>query len=150
MTRVQNLKETNYEEDECPLPFHLMPSLQNRLTNGPLKPHKEIKLTLQVPVQVQVQVRPIEPDRIDPNRVSGLVLKSYRESKKMTVEHVSARTKVPKKYIMAIEADDYENMPAPIYFRGFVTAYLREIGLQNQPQIVESLSSAYRQGSGQK
>lgn len=180
-------REMVTEEDERPLPFHLMPQLASSRPKvvAPVpamrQPQRQIMPTPQPQPQrqtvqlAQPAARPqpqpvqraaampaprqpnptfegipsthtlVEPLVIDVRQINGNFLRAFREARQLTVDDISAHTKVPKKYIMAIEADDYVNLPAPIYFRGFVIAYLREIGLSNNKQIIDFLTYTYNQ-----
>lgn len=165
-------REMVTEEDERPLPFHLMPQFAGRRPKAPT-PVPAIRQPLRQTTSTQQQTPPqanlrsaavpaarpatpiyegipsthtlVEPLVIDVRQINGNFLRSFREGRKLSVDDISAHTKVPKKYIMAIEADDYDNLPAPIYFRGFVIAYLREIGLSNNKQIIDFLTYTYNQ-----
>lgn len=111
------------EEDETPISFALMHQASSSAQALPPNPHQ----------------RREPPIVIDCSQVCGAFLAKIRESRSLSVDFVSSKTRIPKKYILAIEADDSYNLPAPVYFRGFVVAYLREIGLSNHSQILETL-----------
>ena len=57
------------------------------------------------------------------------VLTRARESKGLTIDDLSRATKVSRAALKALEAGDVAHLPAPIYTRGFVKAYAREVGL---------------------
>ena len=59
----------------------------------------------------------------------GNVLKEARESKQIPLEDIAKSTRVPLRQLNNIENSDYEALPAPTYAVGFVKAYAREIGL---------------------
>ncbi len=50
----------------------------------------------------------------------GVILKSARESKNITIESLSKLTKIDPSYIVAIENDDYQNLPSPVFIKGFI------------------------------
>lgn len=77
-------------------------------------------------------------------QISGSLLKKLREELNVSLEEINVRTKIPRKYILAIEADDYSNLPAVVYFRGFISSYLRYLGLTDRNDIVDSLTENYR------
>lgn len=58
----------------------------------------------------------------------GARLRHERESRKLTVEQVSARTRIRERVILAIEKDDTDWI-APVYLRGYVKAYASCLGL---------------------
>ncbi len=61
--------------------------------------------------------------------ISGSLLKTLRETAGLTLDDMVARTKISKRYLRAIEADDYATLPAKVYTRGFVTLYAQALGL---------------------
>ena len=63
-------------------------------------------------------------DQITP----GLLLRAKRENLEMKLEEVAKNIHLEKKIIEAIEADDYENLPAAIYVRGYLRTYAKIVG----------------------
>ena len=68
------------------------------------------------------------------NEYTGEFLAKIREYKGVTVERMADMTKISKTYIKHIEADDFENLPAVVYTRGFVYQYAKCLKLN--PDIV--------------
>lgn len=62
----------------------------------------------------------------------GSFLRREREKRGLTLEQVSAATKVSLKILQALEEDAYSNLPAKPFLRGFVASYVRFIGLDPQ------------------
>lgn len=52
--------------------------------------------------------------------ITGKEFKEIREKRNITIEEVSKTTKIPVKYITAIELDNPENLPARVYLQGFL------------------------------
>ncbi len=52
-----------------------------------------------------------------------------RESLGVDLRSVSLKTKVGLSYLEAIELDDFANLPAPVYVRGFVTEFAKFLRL---------------------
>lgn len=52
--------------------------------------------------------------------MNGARLKSIRESRNMSLEDVARVTKIPLKFLVAIEEEDASQMPARVYIQGFV------------------------------
>ncbi len=61
--------------------------------------------------------------------MSGSLLKTLRETAGLSLDEMVATTKISKRYLRAIEADDYATLPAKVYTRGFVTLYAKALGL---------------------
>jgi cytoskeleton protein RodZ len=59
----------------------------------------------------------------------GRLLATARVRAGLTLGDVAARSKVPVAALEAIDADDYRRIGAPVYARGFVRLYAREVGL---------------------
>jgi cytoskeleton protein RodZ len=62
-------------------------------------------------------------------RDTGERLRAAREASGLTLETIARRTRITLRVLEAIEATDIAHLPAPIYTRGFVTSYAREVGL---------------------
>jgi hypothetical protein len=62
----------------------------------------------------------------------GSELKSSRESKKISLETVSKRTKIPVKYLEAIEENRFDVFPSQTYAKGFIRAYAKVVGMDAQ------------------
>lgn len=67
----------------------------------------------------------------------GRLLAAARVRAGLTLADVSARSRVPIAALEAIDADDHRAIAAPVYVRGFVRLYAREVGLD--PAVVVGL-----------
>jgi hypothetical protein len=52
----------------------------------------------------------------------GETLRSAREQRGLTIEQVSHDTRISARFIEALEADRHQELPAPVYVRGFMLA----------------------------
>jgi curved DNA-binding protein CbpA len=59
----------------------------------------------------------------------GSFIKKVRESKGVSIEDVSEFTKITKRYISAIENEDFDKLPATAYLRGFVLQIAKQLKL---------------------
>jgi len=59
----------------------------------------------------------------------GEFLKQKRIDKNYTLEKLSQKTKISVNILKAIEANDYGNMPSAAYIKGFVTSYVKVLGV---------------------
>ena len=59
----------------------------------------------------------------------GESLREERELRGVTLEAISAGTKVSVRHLAALEADDERNLPGGVFNRGFVQNYCRYLGL---------------------
>jgi hypothetical protein len=83
------------------------------------------------------------PTPLDANmEFSGGVLMRLRESKGISLEQIAQRTKISMTHLRAIEANQYDKLPARVYVRGFVSQYARFLNLP-QERVCESYLQIY-------
>ena len=58
----------------------------------------------------------------------GTYLKREREARGLSLAEVSRATKVKEGLLAALEASQLDELPAPVFLRGWVTAYARVVG----------------------
>ncbi len=59
----------------------------------------------------------------------GEYLRSEREKRSISIEQVASATKINIKLLHALEADNYETLPAKPFVRGFAASYSRYLGI---------------------
>lgn len=59
----------------------------------------------------------------------GEFLRQEREKRALTIEQVASATKINIRLLHALEADHYVDLPAVPFIRGFVSSYVRFLGL---------------------
>ncbi len=64
-----------------------------------------------------------------PMLTMGQVLREARGRRNVSLEEVEDQTHIRKKYLTALEADDYAALPEPVYTRGFLEIYADFLGL---------------------
>ncbi len=62
----------------------------------------------------------------------GLVLIRAREARGLTLEDAERDTRISRRYLQALEAEQFEVIPAPVYARGFLRSYASYLGLDPQ------------------
>jgi len=90
--------------------------------------------------------RPSEmPDPvIDSNaEVTGAFLRKVREIRGLELGDIAQRTKISERYLRALEEEQFSDMPAAVYVRGYVTEYARALRL-NPQRAAESYLVRYR------
>ncbi|MBC7233186.1 MAG: helix-turn-helix domain-containing protein [Chloroflexi bacterium] len=70
----------------------------------------------------------------------GEMLRKAREAKGLSLEQVEEATKIVRSYLQALEDEEFERLPAPVYVKGFLKNYASYLGLD--PQDVLSLYTA--------
>jgi Helix-turn-helix domain len=69
----------------------------------------------------------------------GPTLHDARQRLGLDIREVEDRTKIRTRYLRALENEDWEALPAPVYVRGFLRAYGQVLGLDG-----EMLADEYR------
>ena len=76
----------------------------------------------------------------------GQYLREAREEKGWTLEQAAFKTRILYQYLKAVEDDNYEQLPAEVFAKGFVRSYARLLGLdelQVLPRFDESGGQFY-------
>jgi len=67
----------------------------------------------------------------------GEFLRGERQARGISLQQISADTRISMKMLQAIEEGDGEQLPAPVLIKGFLRAYAQRIGLDPEDVIVE-------------
>ena len=65
----------------------------------------------------------------------GEELRRERIIRDVSLEEISAATKISIRLLTALEASDVSRLPAPVYSRGFIRAYSRHLGLDPDEMV---------------
>ncbi len=76
----------------------------------------------------------------------GATLRAAREARRLDLGHIAAETRIPRRHLEAIEADNYESLPSRAYAIGFTRTYARVLGLDDAA-IVEAVRAELADGS---
>lgn len=68
----------------------------------------------------------------DTNPTLGEFLRQEREKRGITIEQVASATKIGLRTLHALESDNYHELPAKPFIRGFVISYCRFVGLDHK------------------
>ncbi|MCX6808221.1 MAG: helix-turn-helix domain-containing protein [Candidatus Berkelbacteria bacterium] len=63
--------------------------------------------------------------KIETGPTLGDLFKQTRQKKEASFEDAELHTKIRAKYLEALESGNWENLPAPVYVRGFVLSYAK-------------------------
>jgi len=74
--------------------------------------------------------------------ILGKTIKKARESKQLSIEEASEKTRIPKKIIQAIEGDRLSEIPSVFYARGFVRTYSKFLGCENEKAVKDYLAGS--------
>ncbi|MBI1859926.1 MAG: helix-turn-helix domain-containing protein [Deltaproteobacteria bacterium] len=96
------------------------------LTLKGVPPNSPQTPTASPPPQVVAEKAEVAPDptpppaTVAPDEISGPFLEQMRTQRGLSVDDVSRITKIPTKFLKAIEAEDVKRLPARVYVQGFV------------------------------
>lgn len=79
----------------------------------------------------------------------GDILRARREEKKLSIADISAETKINKKYLQALENNNYLLLPSPVFAKGFLKAYSNFLGLDTKA-LVDELVNYYKSKEEEK
>lgn len=65
----------------------------------------------------------------------GSLLTRAREARGLTLEDAERDTRISRRYLAALEAEQFEVIPAPVYARGFLRSYSQYLGLDPQEML---------------
>ena len=72
----------------------------------------------------------------------GEKLKREREKRSITLEQISLSTKIGTRMLQALEEDRFSQLPGGIFNKGFVRAYARHLGLDEDQTVAEYLQAS--------
>jgi flagellar biosynthesis protein FlhG len=83
---------------------------------------------------------------VDANtEITGALLKTLREARKIDLVEISQRTKVSVHHLRSIEEETWSAMPAQVYLRGFLVEFARFLRLDVQ-HVTRSYLARYQKG----
>ena len=71
----------------------------------------------------------VERESPDEDPGLGQDLRVQRELRGISLREISEATKISVRFLEAIESDDFSILPAPVFTRGFLKEYARQLGL---------------------
>ncbi|MFZ0798106.1 MAG: helix-turn-helix domain-containing protein [Terriglobales bacterium] len=72
----------------------------------------------------------------------GEKLKQGREKRQITLEQISNSTKIGTRMLQALEEDKFNQLPGGIFNKGFVRAYARFVGLDEDQTVADYLQAS--------
>jgi cytoskeleton protein RodZ len=78
----------------------------------------------------------------------GEKLRKEREQRKITLDDISSTTKISTRMLRALEDEHFDQLPGGVFNKGFVRAYARHIGLDEEQAITDYLDATSQNPSG--
>lgn len=72
----------------------------------------------------------------------GARLKREREQRKITLDDISVATKIGTRFLAALEEERFDQLPGGIFNKGFVRAYARHLGLDENQTIADFVAAS--------
>src|SRR5450755_3795447 len=72
----------------------------------------------------------------------GARLKREREQRKITLDDISLATKIGTRFLSALEEERFDQLPGGIFNKGFVRAYARHLGIDENQAIADFVTAS--------
>ncbi len=60
----------------------------------------------------------------------GRMLRAAREERRLSTTDIAKKTRIPQGSVVALEECDFARLPAPVFVRGFIRSYCREVDVE--------------------
>ena len=94
-----------------------------------------------------VVTAPMNQNSLDSSKSPGIRLQTRRLKNEWSIEDVAADLNLRIEVIAALEADDYSKLPERTYVRGYLRAYARLLGIQEE-DVLDDLPEIHRSRGG--
>ncbi len=81
--------------------------------------------------------------------VSGEFFKMVRKKKGYTLKDVASVTKIQRSFLQAIEEENFSELPARVFTRGFVVSYAKFLKLDDVDRIVKEYMKKFDEAKGE-
>jgi cytoskeleton protein RodZ len=65
----------------------------------------------------------------------GILLKDEREKRGFTLDQLARITRLRKQFLEALEDENWDSLPSPVYVKGFIRAYAQGVGFDGKDAI---------------
>ena len=72
----------------------------------------------------------------------GARLKRERQQRKITLDDISVSTKIGTRFLAALEEEHFDQLPGGIFNKGFVRAYARHLGIDENQAIADFVAAS--------
>ncbi|MBI3535892.1 MAG: helix-turn-helix domain-containing protein, partial [Deltaproteobacteria bacterium] len=102
---------------------------ESQLSKAPNPTKQPIKQPIEQPIDQMAQEIQFE------TQWQGAFFKKIRELKNLSIEELSDKTKISKKYLVAIEENNFNALPAPVFLRGFIIQISKILKLPEEKSV---------------
>lgn len=84
-------------------------------------------------------------ESVEDGPIDGARLRRWRIARGIEIDRVASTTKISASYLRSLEEERFDALPATVYVRGFLTAYVRAVGLDAErivPHYMERVLAA--------
>ncbi len=84
-------------------------------------------------------------ESVEDGPIDGARLRRWRIARGIELDRVASTTKISASYLRSLEEERFDALPATVYVRGFLTAYVRAVGLDAErvvPHYMERVLAA--------
>ncbi|MCK9521412.1 MAG: helix-turn-helix domain-containing protein, partial [Dehalococcoidia bacterium] len=67
----------------------------------------------------------------------GRALSDARIERDLSLDEVAAETRISARFLQALEREEFEELPAPVYVRGFLRSYANFLGIDAAPLLAQ-------------
>jgi len=75
------------------------------------------------------------PEITEETEYTGDLLRQVREARGLTIDQIANTTKIAIYYIRDLEAEEYEDLPAKVYVRGYLKQLAKLLKLDSEPMV---------------
>jgi hypothetical protein len=76
----------------------------------------------------------------------GPFLQRVRVYKQVSLEKLSVASRIGKTYLIALESNDFKNLPAPVFLRGFLVQMGKQLGIDENKVVTSYMALAKASG----
>lgn len=147
--RILSNTKTRREYDQSLFGEGLLPGPPRR---GPDRTAQVLRVVPSPPGsgETPVESPPPVPGELfqDKGPLSGAAFKKMRLDRNRSLAELSGELRIPRRYLEAIETDDYDQLPPEVYVRGFIRAYARALELDERAWV-DGYLTCYRHRRGE-
>lgn len=77
----------------------------------------------------------------------GEALRSTRERRGLSIAEVAQDTRISPRFLEALEAEQFDELPAPVYVRGFIRSYASYLKIESQPLLDQLVGGMAESGA---